>query len=326
MKNFIILLILVLSFKAFSQDSENTVTIVVSGQGETQNEAKQNALRNALEQAFGVFISSKTELLNDELIADQITSVSSGNIKSYEILNEIQLPNGNLTLIISSLVSIEKLKNFVKSKGVEIEYNGELFALNVQQQRLNEESEIICIDNLLTLLDTISRKSLNYTVNSMDPRSIDDENKNWEVLVTIQCTTNNNISIYSDLILNTLKSISLNKNEIDTYKSMNKKVYSFKIKILEKDYVFYLRKQKSYEKLILIASQIEKNTRNFIVSDGIKNHEGVGDGSFFHFTGENKTYDLVIPDKGAWLATFYWKNILSLEQLSQLSKITVRPL
>ena len=49
----------------FAQEAENEVTITVSGSGKTQEEAKQSALRSAIEQAFGAFISSKTEVFND---------------------------------------------------------------------------------------------------------------------------------------------------------------------------------------------------------------------------------------------------------------------
>ena len=74
MKNVIFILALALSINAYAQDNK-TVTLVVSGQGKTQDEAKQNALRSAIEQAFGTFISSKTEILNDELVKDEIVSV-----------------------------------------------------------------------------------------------------------------------------------------------------------------------------------------------------------------------------------------------------------
>ena len=76
MKILIILSFIALTINAFSQTAEKTVTLVVSGQGKTQDEAKQNALRSAIEQAFGMFISSKTEILNDNLVKDEIVSVS----------------------------------------------------------------------------------------------------------------------------------------------------------------------------------------------------------------------------------------------------------
>ena len=57
MKKIILLLgiITLLANVSFAQENK-TVTLTVSGQGQTQDEAKQNALRNAIEQAFGTFI------------------------------------------------------------------------------------------------------------------------------------------------------------------------------------------------------------------------------------------------------------------------------
>ena len=59
------------SISVFAED-DKTVTITLSGRGNTQNEAQQNALRSAIEQAFGTFISTKTEILNDALVKDEV--------------------------------------------------------------------------------------------------------------------------------------------------------------------------------------------------------------------------------------------------------------
>ena len=83
----IFLIMLVITFDTIAQD-EKTVTLTVSGQGKTQDEAKQVALRSAIEQAFGAFISSHTEVVNDNLVKDEIISVSNGNIQKYEIISE----------------------------------------------------------------------------------------------------------------------------------------------------------------------------------------------------------------------------------------------
>jgi hypothetical protein len=66
MKQLLFLLTLAFTFTANAQD-DKTLTLVVSGQGKTQDEAKQVALRSTIEQAFGTFISSKTKILNDNL-------------------------------------------------------------------------------------------------------------------------------------------------------------------------------------------------------------------------------------------------------------------
>jgi len=61
-------LFVLLNFSLVFSQNDKTVTLTVSAQGQTISEAKQNALRDAIEQAFGTFISSNTEILNDELV------------------------------------------------------------------------------------------------------------------------------------------------------------------------------------------------------------------------------------------------------------------
>ena len=94
-KTLILILAIVLSASSIKAQTDNKdVAITSSGSGKTLEDAKQAALRSATEQAFGAFISSKTEMFNDQIVADQMASVSSGNIKSFEILNQDQLPDG----------------------------------------------------------------------------------------------------------------------------------------------------------------------------------------------------------------------------------------
>ena len=49
MKQLILIIAFLFSIQAFAQENR-TVTLVVSGQGSTKDEAKQNALRSAIEQ------------------------------------------------------------------------------------------------------------------------------------------------------------------------------------------------------------------------------------------------------------------------------------
>ena len=86
MKNILLLLflfcILFSASSLFAQDTDKTLSLVVSAQGKTLEEAKQNALRSAIEQAFGTFISSKSEVLEEQIVSDDITSVANGNFKT----------------------------------------------------------------------------------------------------------------------------------------------------------------------------------------------------------------------------------------------------
>jgi hypothetical protein len=193
----------------FAQDADKTVSITVSGSGKTQDDAKQSALRSAIEQAFGAFISSKTEILNDQVVADQITSVANGNIQSFDILNESQLPNGSWGVTLKALVSVSKLTSFVEAKGIAIEIKGGMFALNIKQQLLNEQGEIKAVSEMVGLLHEPMQISFDYVIKSSEPKSLDAESKNWEIPLVVTATTNKNIDFCANYCIKTLTALSL---------------------------------------------------------------------------------------------------------------------
>ena len=104
------LVCLLFTFAAFSQPKE--VTLVVTGEGATKEEATTNALRSAVEQTFGVFVSANTEILNDDLVRDEVATVSSGNIKLYEEMASISSPDGRVMVTLNAVVSIGQLVSF----------------------------------------------------------------------------------------------------------------------------------------------------------------------------------------------------------------------
>ena len=63
-----------------NSSNDKTVTITVIGQGKTMEEARTNALKNSIEQVFGSFLSSKTQIINDSIYKDEILSISNGDI------------------------------------------------------------------------------------------------------------------------------------------------------------------------------------------------------------------------------------------------------
>ncbi len=71
MKKSLLLIALFFSLIINAQE-DKSVILTVTGTGKTIEEAKNNALRSAIEQAFGAFISSKTEILNDNLVKEKL--------------------------------------------------------------------------------------------------------------------------------------------------------------------------------------------------------------------------------------------------------------
>lgn len=265
MKQLLLIVVLAINVCAYSQDDKN-VTLVVSGQGKTQDEAKQNALRSAIEQAFGTFISSKTEILNDNLVTDEIISVANGNIQKFEIISEVQIPNGDYATSLEATVSVTKLTSFAESKGVVVEFKGGLFASNILIQELYEKNETGAISNIVTILKEIASKSFDYSINAADPIS---NNGIWNIPLTVNVIANSNFINIPTLLEQTIKSLSLSSAELENYSKLNKPVFPITLATLDSKGIYYLRNENSIETIIDFIYSINNAIVKFYISNGI---------------------------------------------------------
>lgn len=166
-KLFLILCSVLLSIPVFSQ--ENDATLTVFGTGSTEEEAIQQALRSALEQTYGAFISANTTILNDELIKDEIVSISTGNIKNYVKHTVTPLSNGQFSVSLTATVSINKLISYAQSKGVKVDFNGHMYATNIKLLRLKIQSIQKALDLMLTQLESISKDLYRFELQIENP-------------------------------------------------------------------------------------------------------------------------------------------------------------
>ncbi len=252
----------------FDSKSPSDIILTVSSSGKDKESAIQSALRNSIEQAFGAFISTKTELLNDKIILDGITSISSGNIKQYSIIEESILPNGIYTITLKVLVSIDKLSGFVKAKGLKVEMEGNLFAVNIQQQILNERNEVKSLENAISLLHEPMQTICDYQIETTTPKSIDEDNENWEIPITVKAKANKNYDICVKYLIKTLKAISLTRDEVQSYMQLNKLSYALEIEHQGVTYNIFLRKYQSVELLNAFINNKEFYIRGFYVTSG----------------------------------------------------------
>jgi hypothetical protein len=311
----------------FAQDADKIVTITVSGSGKTLEDAKQSALRSATEQAFGAFISSKTEMFNDQVVADQMASVSSGNIKSFEILNQDQLPDGRWGVTLKTIVSVDKLTSFVQAKGITIEVKGGMFALNIKQQLLNEQGEIKAVAEMVGLLHEPMQISFDYVIKSSDPRSLDAESRNWEIPLVVTAACNKNIDFCANYFKKTLSALSLSSAEIETYKSLNKQVFPVTFNYIGQEIIFYLRKQTSIRAINTLYYNWIFYTNLFAVHCGMDEYWGNGGGNLFNF-GHGYTEEfstITFPTAGNVAGTFTWNDKRTLSQIEQMTGYSVKP-
>lgn len=209
-RRILIILFTVCAIFSASAQAVNEVTLVVSGEGETKEDATHNALRSAIEQAFGTFVSANTSILNDELIKDEIVSVSSGNIQKYNEVGSVALPNGNTSITLEATVSIGKLVSYAQSKGSECEFAGATFGANLKLIELNKRNTEAAINNLLVQLEAMVPYIYDYDLEVSDPKT------NGDVTMTVSVKSNANTKAFGDLIASTLKAVSINEKQMES--------------------------------------------------------------------------------------------------------------
>lgn len=202
---------------------QNEVTLVVSGNGATKDEATKMALRSAIEQSFGTFVSTNTQILNDVLVKDEIITVSSGNIKSFEYLSESEL-NGESYVMLKATVSIGKLISYAKSKGSSAEFAGQTFDMNIKMMNLRRDNVEKALSNMYEQVSLMLKDAFDYKI-EMGEAQVGYNDYYIPITITVMSTAQSN-QIY-DLITNTLRNLQLSGRDIEQYKLVGQKYYSF---------------------------------------------------------------------------------------------------
>lgn len=270
MKKLILIIVLLLNITCIAQE-DKTVTLTVSGTGKTIEDAKNNALRSAIEQAFGAFISSKTEILNDNLVKDEVVSVANGNIQKFEIVSQVEIPNNGYAITLNATVSISKLTSFAQSKGVSIEVKGGLFAANIIQQELNEKAELISLQNILNSSSEILKKSFDYSIETKGNPTLN--NGKYDIPLKISVKLNKNFYEFRKYFINSLSGLSMIETEIANYEEIKKPIgqliirrdtINFQENMLSKKFEFYGDYGKSRDYFIVDLKKFDgKNEKIF---------------------------------------------------------------
>lgn len=287
MKRTYLLFLLVLAISFFTprylsaQDADNkTVTLVVSGEGSTKEEATKNALRSAIEQAFGTFVSANTSVIDDELVRDEIATVTSGNIQNYKEVSSTDV-DGVKNVTLQATVAIGKLVSYAQNKGMTAELAGATFAMNKKMHLLNVQNEMRAIENLKRQMLLMSNGLFDYEIKTKEPYDYDDSVR---IDFSIVFKANKNTINYFSSISNVLNSLCLTESEKEEYNKAHRQIYSvyfytvkygptgMPIKSLGgKD--FYFRSEFSKGSIARIF--VEPTLRNFAVVDNLGNNEKI---------------------------------------------------
>ncbi len=245
---------LIISAGAKAQD-DKTVSLVASGQGKTAEDAKQSALRSAIEQAqeqvitttglgpsydiarnnalryaiesaFGTFISSEAKISNDILQSDEIYAISTGNISNIKELSKIQIGE-NYSVTLNVTVSPSKLVSFVRSKGINVEFNGEAFASKIKTiflvEKMNEESEPHIINTFVDYANLVIPQCFDYEVKASEPYLA--RFGDWTIQIDLNVIANANFSTLINYLNNSLRNVSMSSEAINQRQSIGRESF-----------------------------------------------------------------------------------------------------
>lgn len=261
-----------------STNSNDEVTLVVFGKAVDSEKATVVALRSAIEQAYGVFVSANTTILNDDLVKDEIVTISSGNIKSYKVLSDVKCEDGQEMVTVKATVCISKLISYAKSKGASTEFAGATFAQNMKMKELNKKNELQALRNMVTMAKELLPVAFDKKLSIADPTipekdfradpqyakanpiyvhpavgadAIIESYRNYLNLLDgyyqmefcVSIVPNDNTNHILENINNTLKAIALSSEERTEYEKMNMKLSRLSIKWPD---FFYRDKPQAY--------------------------------------------------------------------------------
>lgn len=114
----LLVLLISISTIGYTEESEKVEKIVITGIGVDIDKAKQNAIRNAVEQVIGSYVVSDTIVKNSQLLKDEILSYSGGYLKEMKIISQGRNEDGLFTVQIEAVVISTKLKRKLESLNI----------------------------------------------------------------------------------------------------------------------------------------------------------------------------------------------------------------
>lgn len=230
---FLMIALFVLNIFQMSAQNKDEVTLVVSADGATKEEATKVALRSAIEQAYGTFVSANTTILNDEMVKDEIVTLSTGNIKNYKELSSVLLQDGHTYLTLQATVSLSKLTRYAQNKGATTEFAGSAFGMNIKMMELNKKNEKLILQHMQEKLCAISHL-FDFSLELNEPTLAENgkyglskevASRYYFVLGKIYLYYNKNTELYNEILYNTVNSVSLSINDYEEYRKKGITLY-----------------------------------------------------------------------------------------------------
>ncbi len=125
---------------------------ITAGDEKAYEEAKNNALRTAVEEAAGVLLQADTLTLNSQLVQDRVFANTTGYVKKFEIL-EKKKDKGVVTVKVKADVGTAELdKDLQAVKGIIARLGRNKLIVVIQEQAVDDKGNVTKGELLATIL------------------------------------------------------------------------------------------------------------------------------------------------------------------------------
>ncbi len=98
---------IIFSVLAIFVPQKGDAAVRAQGMGINREQALNSAIQNAVEQGYGVTVSSSTVVENSQLISDEVITHAQGYVTSYDVVKEEKTPDGGVKMMIEAQVDEE---------------------------------------------------------------------------------------------------------------------------------------------------------------------------------------------------------------------------
>ena len=127
--------------KQIEIDSQKTKVVIATGVGETEHEAIKDAGRSAVKEAVGMFLVSETIVENDELIKDEVLSVSDGFVSKFRTISKREDEDGLVEVKATITVVIGKVASKLRGMNISMKDIGSEEFVAVELDKFSSAGE-----------------------------------------------------------------------------------------------------------------------------------------------------------------------------------------
>lgn len=185
--------------------------VIADGYGPTPEAALQNALQNAVEQAAGAYVSSITEIENDEIVKDEVLSLSHGFIKEHRKLSESKF-EADYKVVAAAIIVEKQMMERLEASGLKVDYNASGLVSKLKEWDKMKEDEYKMASALFDIHELKNYGIIwDYNIQVNEPARKGDK---YTVTGTVTAKTNPNYTVEFFNLKNILSELALETEEL----------------------------------------------------------------------------------------------------------------